>query len=290
MTPSSPPKPSDATLASVLRRAAAALSAAGVSDAQRDARLLARHAFGLDGPGLLVAESAPPEPDGLARFDAAVARRARRAPLSHIVGTRQFYGRAFRIDGRALDPRPESETLVAAALAALSAVAEPRLLDLGVGSGCLLLTLLAERTDASGLGIDASADALALAAENAAALAVADRLELRRGDWLDGVDERFDAVLCNPPYIAEQEIATLAPEVRDHEPIGALTPGGDGLDVYRRLAPAIGEVLKPSAQAFFEIGRGQADAATAPFRAAGLSVSHVADAGGVARVLVVCRP
>lgn len=265
--------------------AAAALVAAGTPDPERDARLLTRWAAGLDGAGFAAARGELISVEAAARLDAAVAERAARRPLSHIVGERAFYGRSFRIDGRALDPRPESETLVAAALDWLGADADAHVLDLGVGSGCLILSVLAERPRARGLGVDASEQALSLASENAERLGVGDRVDLRAGDWLTNIEGQFDLVLCNPPYIPEAEIADLAPEVRLFEPRAALTPGDDGLAVYRALAPQMRDVLAPGGAAFFEVGRGQAPDVAGFLAQAGLATTLVADLGGIQRVV-----
>ena len=289
------------SFSTLLSAAALRLKAAGVSDPQRDARWLLREAAGFDAAGL-AARMSDPAPEAVEeRFEAMLQAREARRPVSHIIGRRAFYGRRFRIDARALDPRPESETLVAEALARLPADRPASVLDLGVGSGCLLLTVLAERPRAVGLGVDRSADALALAAENAALLdqaepvspgitpGIAARLTLRQGDWLDGVEGRFDAILCNPPYIDEAAWAGLAPEVRVHEPKGALTPGADGLAVYRLLAPLIAAHLAEDGVACFETGRGQAADVEALFRRAGLRTRKVLDLGGVERVVLAQR-
>lgn len=276
----------------LLADATARLSAAGVTDAQRDARWLLRAAMGVSAAGLAAARGAPVPAAAAARFAAMLAAREARRPVSHILGERAFFGRRFRIDGRALDPRPESETLVETALAALPPEAPARVLDLGVGSGCLLLSVLAERPRARGLGVDQSPEALALAAENAALLddegapaaPIGPRLELRRGDWLAGIAERFDLILCNPPYIPESDWAELAPEVRMFEPKAALTPGEDGLAVYRALAPLLAARLRPGGLAAFETGRGQAREVAALLAAAGLSARIHQDLGGVERV------
>ena len=188
-----------------------------------------------------------------------------------------------------LDPRPESEALVDRALAALPPGEPARILDLGVGSGCLLLSVLAERPLTSGLGVDLSPEALAVAAANAAALGVADRAVLQRGDWTDGLAERFDLVLCNPPYIAADEIPGLAPEVRLWEPHLALSPGADPLAAYRRLAPEIATLLVETGEALFEIGLGQAKPVGDLFRAADLTVDCFADLGGTLRVVCARR-
>ena len=249
-----------------LRAAAARLGEAGVPDPLRDAELLLRWAAGESAESLSVKRADPlPEP-ARARFEAAVERRAARMPVSHIIGRRMFWGREFAVTPDVLDPRPESETMIAAAL---DGPPPGKALDLGVGSGCLLCTVLAERPEATGLGIDASRKALNVAKENAAALGLSERASFRLGDWLDGLDEGFDLILCNPPYIAEDELAALSPEVLEHEPRLALTPGGDGLDPYRRIAPELAFHLRRRGRALFEIGPTQAEAASGVFAAFG---------------------
>lgn len=256
------------TFAEAIRAGAQQLDAAGVENAARDAELLLRWAADLDGAALSarLADDAPS--DAAARFKEAVERRAGRAPLSHIVGYREFWGRRFEVTPDVLDPRPESETMIAAAL---DGPPPGKVLDLGVGSGCLLATMLAERPEATGLGVDASRKTLAVARRNCDALALGERATLRLGDWLDDMLEGFDLILCNPPYIAEDEMSALAPEVADHEPRLALTPGGDGLDPYRRIAPELAAFLRRKGRALFEIGPTQAPDVSAIFGAFGWS-------------------
>ncbi|MEX2519690.1 MAG: peptide chain release factor N(5)-glutamine methyltransferase [Paracoccaceae bacterium] len=201
---------------------------------------------------------------------AALAMRKGRAPLSHIVGGREFWGRWILVTPDVLDPRPETETLIAAALGRPETVRPPgRVLDLGVGSGAILGTVLAESPEATGVGVDASRAALAVAKRNMEALGVAARADLRLGDWFDGVEEGFDLILCNPPYIAEEEMAALSEEVRGHEPHLALTPGGDGLAAYRRIAPELAVFLRRRGRALFEIGPTQAEPVAKIFGAFG---------------------
>lgn len=249
-----------------IRDAAARLQTAGAPDPLRDAEILMRWAAGLTPEQLSVSRGDAAPAEALARFETAVEQRAERRPVSHITGERAFWGRAFKVTPDVLDPRPESETMIAAALEG----PEPeRVLDLGSGSGCLLLSVLAERPEATGIGLDASRKALMVARENANALGLAGRATFRMGDWLDGLEEGFNLILCNPPYIAEEEIADLSPEVREHEPRLALTPGGDGLDPYRRIAPEMAFCLRRKGRALFEIGPTQAEAVAGIFGAFG---------------------
>ena len=265
-----------ASFDAAIRAAAARLAAAGAPDPARDAEIIMRWASGESAETLSARRADPAPADALQTFDEAVTRREGRAPVSHITGTRAFWGRMFQVTPDVLDPRPESETMIAAALdLGEDGVAPARVLDLGVGSGCLLGAVLAETPEATGLGVDASRAALKVAAANMAALGLADRAELKMGDWLDGVEEGFNLILCNPPYIAESEIADLSPEVRDHEPRLALTPGGDGLDPYRRIAPEMAICLRRKGRALFEIGPTQAAAVTEIFGAFGWGAPKV---------------
>ncbi len=261
----------------LLRQATATLAAAGVPEAARDARLALRWAAGLGGAELAGALDRPPADLEARRFAEAIRRRAAREPLSHVTGTREFWGRAFTVCPDVLDPRPETETLVAEALhrCPRHMGPAPRVLDLGTGSGCLLVTLLAEWPGAGGLGTDVSSAALAVARANAERHGVAGRAAFARADWTDGVAGAFDLVVSNPPYIAEAEIASLAPEVRDHEPRIALTPGGDGLGAYRRIAAGAPGLMRSGALLMVEIGPTQSIDVAAILAGAGLLVTDI---------------
>ena len=279
---------SDATLGGALDSAAARLQRAGVARSRRDARLLLAAALGA-GPELLVGH---PERSLSAaeaiRFDDLVSRRAAREPLSRILGRREFWGLEFRLSPAVLDPRPDSETLIEALLEALpQRGAELRILDLGTGSGCLLLALLSELPGAEGLGIDISRQAVAEAAGNAAALGLDARARFRVGDWCRELDGAWDVIVCNPPYIAEPEIAGLEPEVADHDPRLALAGGPDGLAAFRALVPAAARILAPAGVVGFEVGIGQADAVAELLGAAGFATPRRRrDLGGVERCLL----
>ncbi|WP_323020183.1 peptide chain release factor N(5)-glutamine methyltransferase [Pararhodobacter sp.] len=251
-------------LREALAQAVQRLDAAGIADAPRDARLLLAHALGI-APDRLTLVLRDPAGAEQAVFGEAIARRAAREPVSHITGRRLFWGRAFHVTADVLDPRPETETLIAEALGAPFT----RLLDLGTGSGAILLTLLAERPAARGLGCDLSPAALAVAEGNAATLGLSGRAEFRQGDWFGPVEGRFDLIVSNPPYIAEAEMAGLAPEVL-REPRMALTPGGDGLDAYRAIARGAGAHLTPGGRLMVEIGPTQGAAVAGLMAAAGL--------------------
>jgi release factor glutamine methyltransferase len=265
----------------VIARGAARLAEAGVPGAERDARLLFRWAAKLDGAGLSEVLSDPATAAEIDRFEQAIKAREGRTPVSHIIGAREFWGRSFRVTPAVLDPRPETETLIAAALTHPPA---RRVLDLGTGSGCILLTLLAEWPRVSGVGVDNSPAALAVAALNADSLGVAERAALVLGDWCAGLKGKFDLVVSNPPYIAADEIAGLAPEVRLHEPLSALCPGadpcgggpyGDGLDAYRRIAAGVVGLLAPGGRLLLEIGPSQAAAVGRILAQAGMAVTAV---------------
>lgn len=201
--------------------------------------------------------------------------------MAQIVGARLFWGRSFEVTPDVLDPRPETETLVAAALETPFA----RVLDLGTGTGCTLLTLLAERPEATGMGSDLSEAALQVAARNAARHGIA--ADLVQSDWYEGIGGRFDLIVSNPPYIPVAEIAGLAPEVRDHEPRIALTDGGDGLGAYRAIAAGAAAHLAPAGRLLVEVGAGQAPSVQEIFAAAGLDcVGTRPDLEGRARVVL----
>ncbi len=266
----------------LLPAAIARLRAAGVADPARDARLLLAHALALPADRLTLHLDATVAEAAVTRLEAALAARASRQPVSQIVGHRQFWGREFVVTPDVLDPRPETEILIAAALERPFA----RVLDLGAGSGAILLTLLAERLQAQGLGIDLSDAALAVARANAEALGVAGRCELRRSDWFERVDGRFDLIVANPPYLGATEMGELAPETRDWEPAEALLGGADGLDAYRAIAAGAGGHLSPGGRLLLEIGPTQRAAVAAFLAAAGFAdIGCRADLDGRDRVV-----
>lgn len=253
--------------AQLLGAATRTLRDAGVDDPVRDARVLLAHVLGVDRSRLTVVLPDKIADHEAAAYERAIAARAKRQPVAQIIGTRAFYGRDFIVTGDVLDPRPDTELLIDTALSA----SFDTLLDLGTGTGCILLTLLAERPEAQGQGVDLSADALSIARSNAQVLQVADRAEFTEGSWFEMVDadKRFDLIVCNPPYISEDEMATLAPEVRDWEPHLALTPGGDGLAAYRQIISEAPQHLVPGGRLIVEIGAGQGAAVRNLFQRAG---------------------
>ncbi len=253
----------------ILRAATARLKAAGVETPARDARRLMAHALEMSPDRLTVGLPDKLTPSVEKRFDAAIKAREARQPVSQIVGWREFYGRRFKVTPDVLDPRPDTETLIDWVLR----YPFQNILDLGTGSGCILLTLLVERPDVRGVGIDVSEAAIDVALANAADLGVSKRAFFDTSDWLEDVSGRFDIITANPPYISAGEMTDLAPEVRDHEPHLALCPGGDGLDAYRAIAKRVARHLTPAGPLFVEIGATQAAAVTEIFRNADLEVA-----------------
>ncbi|MGH6736764.1 MAG: peptide chain release factor N(5)-glutamine methyltransferase [Methyloceanibacter sp.] len=276
--------------------AARQLREAGIETPELDARLLVCHAAGLTHEGLIARDRETPTPEVAARLEAYVARRLQGEPVSRIRGAREFYGRDFLIDRHTLDPRPDTETLIEAALEVVARrgwrTRRIKLLDLGTGTGCILLTLLAELPQANGVGTDMSDGALAVAADNARRLGLEGRARFIAADWLDGVAGSFDLILSNPPYIPSGEIAGLAPEVSAFDPRGALDGGPDGLAAYRRIATRAQELLSPDGVLIVEIGANQAEAVTQLLHAAGLQTSDGAahDLAGRPRCVLAGLP
>lgn len=271
------------TVAEAIRAAATRLSAAS-DTARLDAELLMAHALGMSRSDMLLRALRDPAPEV---FAALVARRERHEPVAYITGTAEFYGLTLTVTPATLIPRGDSETLVAGALERAGAAG--RVIDLGTGSGALLLALLAERAGWEGVGIDASPEALAVAEGNAAALGLAQRSQWQVRDWriprwLDGLGT-FDLVLCNPPYVEAD--ALLERQVSDHEPASALFAGPEGLDDYRALIPQLGKLLVPGGVAVFEIGATQAEAVSAIAAAAGFTPELRHDLAGRPRVLTL---
>jgi release factor glutamine methyltransferase len=235
-----------------------------------DARLLLEAAAPVSRADILADPHRALDAEAAARFDDFVGRRARREPVSLILGRKGFWNLMLNVSPGVLTPRPETESLLDVVLPEFPAERAFSVLDLGVGSGAIVLSILAERPKAKGLGVDVSEDALAVARDNAANLGLDQRLALLRGDWTAGLgDSSFDLVVANPPYIPTAEIESLAPEVRDHDPRLALDGGADGLDAYRALAPQILRVLRPGGRFAVEIGPGQAAAVRSLFEEAG---------------------
>ena len=276
------------TLASLLSQATLRLKAAESDTPTLDARLLLQAAAGLSREDLILGPDRPLTPEQRGRFEGFIARRERHEPVSRILGEREFYGRVFRVTPDTLDPRPDTETMIDAALPLMPEGA--RLLDLGTGTGAIALTLLAERPDAGAVATDLSPAALAVARENAIRLGVAARLSLAQGSWFAPVTGRFDLILSNPPYIPAGEIAGLGPEVRNFDPTLALSGGTDGLDPYRLIASGAAAHLGAGGHVLVEIGAGQADDIEAIFAREGFRpAGRHRDLGGHDRCLVFNR-
>lgn len=270
-----------------LRRAVPLLREAGIEDGARDARVLLAHALGIAHDRLtLRLQDDMTEPQA-ALYDAALQARMARQPVAQITGRRLFWGQSFRVTRDTLDPRPETETLVAEALRAPFL----KLLDLGTGTGCILLSCLKGMPLARGLGTDISDPALQVAMGNTRDLGLEARARFRKSDWFASVTGTFDLIVSNPPYIAASEMPLLAPEVRDWEPDLALTPGGDGLASYRAIAQGAGARLMPGGRILVEIGPTQGPAVAAMFQAAGLAEIRVLpDMDGRDRVVAAVKP
>ncbi|WP_077147921.1 peptide chain release factor N(5)-glutamine methyltransferase [Sphingopyxis sp. KK2] len=274
-------------MAESLRTAANLLT--GISDTPRlDAELLMAHALGVERSALLLDPARYAVPEIYAHL---VARRMAHEPIAYILGYRDFWTLRIEVGPGVLIPRPDSETLIEACLDFAQGRGgegwPARALDLGTGPGTLLLAVLSEFPEATGLGVDASEFALAFARDNAEALGMADRTAFQSGDWSAGVDGPFDLILCNPPYIADSE--QLMPDVAEHEPAGALFAGGDGLADYRRIIPDLPRLLAPGGLAVLEIGATQHISVGQLAEAAGFAVACRQDLGGRDRALLLTR-
>ena len=264
---------------------AATETLASVSDTARlDAEWLMAHALGVSRSDMLLRHMREPAPEGFATL---IARRARHEPVAYITGTAEFYGLTLAVTPATLIPRGDSETLIEAARK--HGGAQGRALDLGTGSGALLLAVLANREGWEGIGIDASEDALAVAERNAAALGLTQRSAWHHRNWhtpgwTEGLGS-FDLILCNPPYVEED--AQLDPQVRDHEPASALFAGPEGLDDYRVLIPQLRALLNPDGIAILEIGANQAEAVGALATASGFATRLRRDLAGRPRALIL---
>jgi release factor glutamine methyltransferase len=270
----------------VLIRAALADAAprlAAVSATPRlDAELLMAHAIGCSREALLLDRLGEEAPEA---FDTLVDRRLDHEPVAYITGRRAFWTIELEVGRGVLIPRPDSETLIEAALERFGTAGPKTVLDLGTGPGTLLLAALVQWPDATGVGVDCSEAALSFAKRNAERLGLCRRVRFQPGDWADGVEERFDLILCNPPYV--EEGAALPPDVAGWEPAEALYAGPGGLDAFRTLAPQLPRLLAANGLACVEIGAGQLDAASAVFADAGFTISSRPDLNGVPRCLIL---
>ncbi|MCW0233482.1 MAG: peptide chain release factor N(5)-glutamine methyltransferase [Ferrovibrio sp.] len=280
--------PEATTIGAVLAAATGRLKQADVAETPRlEAILLLAHASGLTADRIRIAPEATVTPAVAAAFELLVQRRLAHEPVSKIVGSREFWSLTFRTSPDVLDPRPDSETLVAGVLAAIpDRNTALRLVDFGTGSGCLLLSLLHELPNATGLGIDVSPPALKIAQQNADTLGLAGRAAFRLGSWGKGVEECFDILIANPPYIESGVVPQLEPEVADHDPLLALDGGADGLDAYRALVPDLAHLAAKDALVALEVGMGQDVAVSRLLATAGFGpIAVLPDLGGIGRVV-----
>jgi release factor glutamine methyltransferase len=273
------------TIAEALRDGAKVLAEAGIDNPRLESRLLLSHALGRSAEDLIRdLPATSPSSD----FATLVARRAAHEPLAFILGWREFWSLRFRVSPATLIPRPDSETVVEAALALCPDRHAPiRVLDLGTGTGCLLLALLNERPDAFGVGIDRSEAAARLAITNACDLGLARRSVFLCGDWAASINTRFDLVLSNPPYVTTPELAGLMRDVAWHEPRTALDGGTCGLTAYRAIIAALPQLLTPSGSAVLEVGAGQFNAVCRIATAAGFRVDGRRDLAKITRAIIL---
>jgi len=273
----------------VLDLATERLADAGIEQARHEARLLLAHVTGLSKFRQIADPDHPIEGSARSQFEALIARREKREPISHLTGEREFWSLPFSVSSAVLDPRPDSETLVEVALERFSDLdSECSVLDLGTGSGCLLLSFLKNRLQARGVGVDLSADALCIAARNAEQLGLSQRVQFIRGDWATPLDGPFDLILCNPPYIKTADLTTLAVEVECYEPRAALDGGDDGLVAYRKIIPQLPRLMQSDSVILLEIGAGQANDIVELVNKYGLLVSQrYCDLAGTQRCLSV---
>ncbi|HEY0331498.1 MAG TPA: peptide chain release factor N(5)-glutamine methyltransferase [Rhodopseudomonas sp.] len=275
------------------RAVAARLRDAAIESAELDARLLIGAALGLDLTGLMVAAARVLTPDEARWLEALLARRINGEPVARILGVREFWGLPLALSADTLVPRPDTETLVEAALHLFQGQAAPRrIADLGTGSGAILLALLSEWPLTQGVASDINLNALRTARGNAARLGLAPRAGFVACNYAAALRGPFDLIVSNPPYIRSAEIATLAVEVRDHDPRRALDGGADGLDAYRAIATQAAGLLAPGGALILEIGEGQGDEVAALVRAAGLAPDPAPkpDLAGIARAVIGRRP
>jgi release factor glutamine methyltransferase len=267
------------------------LAAGGIENPRLDSRLIVGAAAGASIEQMIARPEAPVNPVSAAFARALTERRAEGAPIAYLLSSKEFWSLDFLVTGATLVPRPDSETLVEAALARCAEWSRPwRVADLGTGSGCLLLAFLSERPNATGVGVDASFDALSVARANAHAHRFDARARFVCADWTSALAGPFDLVFANPPYIPSEDIPLLSREVRDYEPFEALDGGPDGLDHYRAILADLPRLLAPGGYAVFEVGQGQALTVADLCENADLNVEAICrDLGGVARCVVAAK-
>lgn len=272
----------------IVRQAQARLAQSGNGMARRDAELLLCHILQVDPARLPLIDVQPSESE-LLQFDQYIDDRLTGKPVAYIIGEQDFWSLTFEVNSHTLIPRPDTETLVSSGLECLPPVKSPRILDLGTGSGCILLSLLHEVPGATGIGVDVSEEALGVARKNANRHELEGRAQFVRSDWFETVPggEHFDLIVSNPPYIENDTINTLMRDVRDFEPTSALMGGPDGLDCYRAITSDSPQWLTSGGVLAVEVGIAQADDVSALLVAAGLELTGVRhDLAGVERVVI----
>lgn len=278
------------TVESARRALTARFKSGQIDSAELDAQILVGAALGLDLTGLIAAVARLLTSDESKRLEDFARRRAGGEPIARIIGFREFWGLSLKLSSATLVPRHDTETLVELALELLRAAPRPdrglRIADIGTGSGAILLALLSELPDASGIGTDISAEALQTARGNATHLGLGDRATFVACDYVAALSEPFELIVSNPPYIRSAEIAGLAKEVRDHDPLAALDGGAEGLDAYRVLIPQAAKLLAPGGVLVVEIGQGQSGPVEGLMKAAGLTLQQAkADLAGIPRAV-----
>ena len=273
------------TFTNAMEKAKNLLQFAGIDEPQREARLLLSYVTGL--PMSRIFTNLDTELNSVEHkaFDGLVSRRLNHEPISHLLGTREFWSLNFLVGPQVLDPRPASETLVETAFKYFNDQnASFSVLDLGTGSGCLVLSVLSERPHASGLGIDVASAALGIARQNATLHSLSERVSFKYGDWAKNLDGEFDLILCNPPYIAAHEMNNLASGIINFEPSIALSGGVDGLSAYRKLSDDIAKLLSPKGIAIIECGQGQSESVSKILKKVGLTqIDTNKDISGITR-------
>jgi len=279
------------TVGTAVAEASARLAAGGIAEPRREARLILALALNADPALVLGYPERPVDTPTRARFDRLIERRLKHEPFSRLKGLREFWSLDFALSSDTLDPRPDSETLIEGALAHLPNRQAPlRILDFGTGTGCLLLALLSELPNATGLGIDLLPGAVEIAERNAERLGLSSRARFEVRDWHGEITEEADVMLANPPYIRSEDIKSLAAEVAAFEPQMALDGGMDGLDAYRLLAPIMGSLLTQGGLACIEIGLGQAEPVSRLLVRSGLTINDIRrDLSGTERCLIARR-
>ena len=284
----------------LLRTATALLDHAGTPDAAVDARRLVAHALMIDREQMLREPNIKPDPAAINRLSELLARRVAHEPVARIIGARDFYGLSLALGPPTLDPRPDTETVVTIAGHIAERIeraeSEPlRILDLGTGSGAIALALLSALPDAEAVAVDIDPAALDVARRNATAHGLTDRIRFLESDWLDQVEGIFHLIVANPPYIPTADVAGLAPEVSQWDPVAALDGGPDGLDAYRSILGSIARAMSPEGWAIFEVGAGQAADVSALALVHGLATAPLTwaplrDLGGTIRCVAAATP